>query len=32
VSPFVTVPLGVPVRVIGRGEPALVFDEAAAQT
>jgi muramoyltetrapeptide carboxypeptidase len=29
-TPFVTVPLGVAARVVGRGTPALVFDEAAA--
>lgn len=28
-SPFVTVPLGVAARVIGRGAPALVLEEAA---
>lgn len=29
-SPLVTVPLGVTARVVGRGEPALVIEEAAA--
>ncbi len=29
-TPFVTVPLGVTARVVGRGEPALVIEDAAA--
>lgn len=29
-TPLLSVPLGVPVRVVGRAQPALVFDAAAA--